>query len=292
MRPANFALLPEVFPREQLLTVNTAQEVLDAVSNIAGPGLAIALVSTFGLTWAFAADSLSFLLVALTLLALKPLPRTEGEDGAGARDVSNRMPFGDVWRLLHGNPSLMVLLAVNATYSLGVATLVVLYAPLALHGLRAGEWGYGLLVTATGVGALIGAALTPRFRSRLTPSVAHGLLCISGALLVAVGLLDHLWVVTALLGLALIPESAVFLVFSTRSQQEMPRHMVGRYFGTVFAALSILLPAGNFLGGVLASGPGARTGVAVVGFGFVVAASSGWLWTKCFAPAPSPRQRS
>ncbi len=68
--------------------------------------------------------------------------------------------------------------------------------------------------------------------------------------------------------------------------------MVGRYFGTVFAALSILLPAGNLLGGVLASGPGPRTGVALVGFGFAAAAAGGWLWTKRFVRAPSPGQRS
>ncbi len=77
LRPASFALLPEVFPRDDLYRVNAAQEIIDAVSNLAGPALAIALVTGLGVGGAFAVDAASFLLAALRLAALRPLPAAE-----------------------------------------------------------------------------------------------------------------------------------------------------------------------------------------------------------------------
>ncbi len=58
MRPAGFAILPEVFPEEALYRVNAAQELVDAATNLAGPTAAVALVTAFGLAGAFGADAL------------------------------------------------------------------------------------------------------------------------------------------------------------------------------------------------------------------------------------------
>ena len=149
MRPAGFALVPEVFPEEALYRVNAAQEVLDAGTNLAGPTLAVLLVGAFGVAGAFVADALSFLAAALGVATLRPLRRgaQRATDGGAAAGGGS---FRAVYRLLRGDGVLLLLLTVNAVYTTGIGALLVLYAPLALRVYGAGDWGYGLLVTATG----------------------------------------------------------------------------------------------------------------------------------------------
>lgn len=271
LRPASFALLPEVFPERQLYRVNAAQEALDAISNLAGPALAVALVTTVGVGWAFAVDGASYLVAALSLLALRPLPpaerRTEPllNPGQGGDAAS----FGTVWRLLRRDGSLALLLAVNMVYSVGIGALLVLFAPLALGVLDVGEWGYGLLVTATGVGALAGVLLAPRLGPRLTPRALLLPLVASGILLVAAASLRDLWAVAALLALAHAPESLCYLTFATESQRRVPTRLLGRYHGLAMTTLAAALPLGSLGGGLLLAWLGPPVGVAIVGLAFV-----------------------
>ena len=274
MRPAGFAVLPEVFPEEALYRVNAAQEVIDAASNLAGPTLAVALVAALGLGGAFGADALSFLLAAVSLLALRPLPPAlRRPEPAG--DAADRASFATIWRVLRADGALVTLLAVNAVYTLGIGVLLVLYAPLALVVYGAGDWGYGALVTATGVGALAGVALAPRFGPRLTLRALLLQLAVAGLLLAAIGPLDAFWPATVLLALAHVPESFAYLVFASESQRRVPTRLLGRYYGLAMTVLAAALPAGNLVGGLVAARLDPRAGVVLVGAGFVAAALAG-----------------
>ncbi|HEX6739157.1 MAG TPA: MFS transporter [Vicinamibacteria bacterium] len=271
MRPAGFALVPEVFPEEALYQVNAAQEVLDAGTNLAGPALAVLLVGAFGVAGAFVADALSFLAAAIGVATLRPLrggapPSSDGGAAAGGGS------FRAVYRLLRGDGVLLLLLTVNAVYTTGIGALLVLYAPLALRVYGAGDWGYGLLVTATGLGALVGVTLAPRFGPGLAPRALLGQLAVSGLLLAAIGPLHALWPAAALLGLAHVPESFCYLVFATESQRRVPAGLLGRYYGVAMTVLAAALPAGNLLGGLLVARLDPRWGVALVGGGYVAAA--------------------
>ena len=178
LRPARFAILPEVFPPALLYRVNAAEEVLDALSNILGPTLAIALIAAFTTSGAFWVDALSYRVGAACLLALRPLPARAAPAPAAAIEEVRGGTFRPIWRLLRADPILGLLLGVNAVYTLGIGVLLVLYAPLALR-IGAGEWGFGAIVTATGAGALLGTVLAPRLGPRLTPRLLlAGLACL------------------------------------------------------------------------------------------------------------------
>ena len=285
MRPAGFAILPEVFPEQALYRVNAAQELVDAATNLAGPTAAVALVAAFGLAGAFGADALSFVFAAATVLALRPLP-PDLRRPVPAGDPAGGASFGAIWRLLRGDGTLGTLLAVNAVYTLGIGVLLVLFAPLALVAYDAGDWGYGALVTATGVGALAGVALAPRFGPRLTPRTLLLQLAASGLLLAAVGPLGAFWAATVLVALAHVPESFAYLVFATESQRRVPTNLLGRYYGLAMTVLAAALPLGNLLGGLAAARLDPRTGVALVGATFVGVALAGLVATLLTRRAP------
>ncbi|HEX5501880.1 MAG TPA: MFS transporter [Thermomicrobiales bacterium] len=273
LRPAGFALRPEVFPAAALYRLNTIEELLDAGTNLVGPTLAVALVGAFGTGGAFEADALSFIAAALALLPLRPLPPgARVAEPAGAEAGAS---FGAVWRLLRGDATLTMLLAVNAVYTAGIGVLLVVYAPLALDVYRAGDWGYGALVTATGLGALAGVLLTPRLGPRLSPRLIAALLAASGLLLVALAPLRAFWPALVLLALAHLPESCCYLVFATESQRRIPTRLLGRYYGVAMTALAAALPLGNALGGLAVAHLDPRAGVGLVGLAFLAAAGAG-----------------
>lgn len=276
MRPASFALLPEVFPREQLYRVNTAQEVLDSVASLAGPIIAVALVESAGIATVFRLDAASYLFGAATLLVLTPLPHAEPalEPAAqAARRVTGtaRQAFD----VLRHEPLLLLLFGVNAAYTVAIGALQTLYPVLALDHLGAGEWGYGLLATFAGIGGLIGVLVTPKIGPRLTPRLVLVLLAWSGLLLLALGLAGNIWVAAVLVGLALIPETLAYLVFTTESQRRIPRDRMGRFYGVVMTGIAAALPVGNFLGGIFADNVPPTTAVAITGGMLLVLVGSG-----------------
>lgn len=122
-----------------------------------------------------------------------------------------------------------------------------------------------------------GGGVAPALRDRLGPRALLGALGCSGLLLALVAAARDPWSAAALLGLALVPESAAYLLFVTRSQEVAPRAITGRYFGVVQTALAALLPLGALLGGLLVAGVGARAGIALVGLGLAAAAGGGFV---------------
>jgi MFS family permease len=282
LRPASFALLPELFDREQIYRVNAAQEVLDAVANLLGPTIAVALIAAGGMGAAFVADACTFVVAAACLVPVRPLrvaDRPEAGEGRG-----EEAGFGAVLRLLRTDRTLALLLWANSGYTLGIGVLIILYAPLAL-GLGAGDWGFGALVTATGAGALLGTLLAPRLGPLLTPRRILLSLVVSGLLVAAVAPLRTLPAILPLLLLAHAPESLCYLAFASESQRRVPPHLLGRYYGVAMTILASAIPVGNFLGGVVASSVDPRLGVAGVGVIFVLTALLGLPLSRQRAPA-------
>lgn len=66
--------LPRLLTRDQLVDGNGKLATTQSLAQIAGPGLGAALVAAFGAASAMTADALSFLVSALSLLAIGPRP--------------------------------------------------------------------------------------------------------------------------------------------------------------------------------------------------------------------------
>jgi MFS family permease len=217
-------------------------------SRVLGPSIGGMLIAAVGEGWCFMVDAVSYLAVIASLLAMRvpqttrPRPETRllDELTAGFRYVSRFAPIRTV----------LLLLAVVSTMGMPYAVLMPAVAAKRLHG---GPHTLGLLMTASGVGALAGAfylAWRPTIlglgRVIVIASTVFGL----G--LVAFGVSRVLW-----LSLLILPfVGAGFMVSLAASntivQTVTEEHLRGRVMAFYTMAFLGTAPIGSLLAGILA----------------------------------------
>jgi MFS family permease len=122
-------------------------------SRIIGPSIGGLLIAGFGEGWCFAIDSISYLAVIASLLAMRVQPRLRDE--TAEMHLLEELHHG--WKyVLHSIPirSALLLVAIISAAGTPYTVLMPAIAAQVLHG---GPNTLGLLMTATGVGALSGA---------------------------------------------------------------------------------------------------------------------------------------
>lgn len=250
------ATLPHVIGRSQddLTRANGRLFAGETVGKtVAGPpigGLAFSLAP-----WTpFALDSASFLASAALVGRIPPAPppahgRTQ-HIGAAVRE-------GFVYLLRHRELLLLAfcLAAYNLAYNLASATLV-LFATDVLH---VSDFGFGLLMAVSAVGAVIaGWISTPAVR-RLTTRGAVLLACLAqGLAWLAVAATSSPWVAgIAFVFLGATSTLVTVAVVSAR-QQLVPDHLLGRVVSAFRLIGNGVAPIGSAVGGVVAASAGLR----------------------------------
>jgi MFS family permease len=149
------------------------------VARAAGPALGGALVAAAGAGWVFGVNAISFLGVLAVLVLWR---RERVEKPLGPEHVRAAMRAGT--RYVRSSPRMKAILARSAVFVLFASALFALLPILARDDLKLGSGGYGLLLTAMGVGAVLGTALLPRLRTRWSldrvvaaAGVAFGVAC-------------------------------------------------------------------------------------------------------------------
>ncbi|MFB7709938.1 MFS transporter [Streptomyces sp. NPDC056105] len=290
------ASLVRLVKRDQLVRGNSALEGSRSAAQIAGPALGGALVSLLSAPIAAASSALLF---ALSFLSIRRIRRSESipepthqpsqrlpEPKQESQQVPKQEPRRRpprVWRRIReglrfviGDTSLRAVCLASAAFQFSLAatmTVYLLFLPRELH-LSGTE--VGLVLAATGPGALLGSLLAARLPGRW----GHGVVLVSAA---AIG--DGAFLcVPALHGssagtvLALV---AVGLVFGTFGQlvnvtvmavrQALtPDGMQGRAAATITFVGMGLTPLGSLLGGFLADEWGLRLGLAVTAAGMLL----------------------
>ena len=170
--PGYQALVQDLIPRTQLRSAAALNGVAMNVARAVGPAVAGLLIAQVGVVAVFALNALTFAAFALVLTGLPAaVPRDEalperfaGALVAGARYVRHSPT---VRRLL-----LRILLFVTPG-----AALWALLPLVASRVLGLGSTGYGMLLAALGVGAVVGALVLPRVTARLS---ANRLIAVAG----------------------------------------------------------------------------------------------------------------
>jgi predicted MFS family arabinose efflux permease len=256
--------------KDQLRAGNAITNLGFAAGGALGPALAGALVSADGPSAALAVDAASFLVVAVLVATAGDLKLEHHDDAkafgrlrAGAREVSARPPLR---RLLLGSWATLV-------FAAAAVPIEVVFAKQTLH---AGDSGYGLLLTAWGVGLVAGGVTaTTAARARLTLVVA------ASASLIAIGYG----------GLALAPSLAVACGFSvvggigngiwwnaivTAIQEAIADEAQSAVMALISSGNQLVPAIGFVLGGIVAAAGSPRLayGVSAAGVALVVIAGA------------------
>ncbi|MEZ0114543.1 MFS family permease [Catenulispora sp. EB89] len=178
--PAWQAIQPELVPREQIPAAATLGSLTVNLARAVGPAVAGFLVAASGAALVFAINAVSFLFVVLAVAAWHRGPQPGGEHPERALAA---LRAGN--RYMRNAPSPRRILLRAALFVIPGSALWALLPVVASSRLALSAGGYGVLLAALGIGAVIGAFTLSWLNSFLT---SNRLLAAS-ALVFAVGTL-------------------------------------------------------------------------------------------------------
>lgn len=236
-------------------------------SRIIGPSIGGVLIAAFGEGWCFMIDAISYLAVIASLVAMRVerQPRRRVETSAieelrdGLRYVADSPP---IW-------SSLILLAVVATMGMPYTVLMPAIAARVLHG---GPHTLGFLMTASGLGALVGALYLASRSTVLGLGRVMVLATLTfGASLIAFAMSRQLW-----LSLTLLPLVGGGMMIETASTNTIIQTIVderlrGRIMAFYAMAFMGTAPIGSLFAGAVAARIGAPWTVLIGGVACIVA---------------------
>ncbi|MGI8671703.1 MAG: MFS transporter [Luteitalea sp.] len=174
--PARTAMLPDVVPREHLITANALSASTWAVMLAVGASIGGFVTALVGRDVAFVCNGLSFLASAVALYGLRV-----HETHHHSRDGQPQARVRDGVRYLRDHPSIVALLSIKGVWAVagGMMLLLTVFGQRVFSGSATdtAARGIGVLFAARGVGAVGGALLAravQRFDERRLTSLVPG----------------------------------------------------------------------------------------------------------------------
>ncbi len=260
--PARQAFLLEMVGRDDLMNAIALNSSMVNGARMLGPAIAGVLVSIVGEGWCFFLNGVSYLAVLGGLLAMRLQPWTPGPPAGRSALGHIAEGFGFVARTAPIR-ALLLLLGLVSLMGMPYMVLMPIFADKILNG---GPSALGVLMGASGVGALLGA-LTLASRSGVRglgrwvvyASVGFGLS------LIAFSTSKVFWLSVALLvpvGFSMMVQMAAS---NTLIQSMVPDRLRGRVMAVYSMMFMGMAPFGALLAGVLARSLGAPGTVATGG---------------------------
>ncbi len=270
-------VLTQVVPRDRLVEAHAKNALASSGAEVAGPGIAGALIKIVGAPLALLVDAVLVTVSAAILrgIAIREQPaRPNGEGSAMAQfwaDLKAGVRFVARHRLL-----VALALVVGSWQACHHAALVVQIL-FATRTLGLSEQAIGLSYTAMGVGTILASVFGNRISRRVGPgpSLLLGIgLSGAGWLLLSVAPANAWGVAAFTCTLMMFSTGAVliFINFLALRQSVTPAPLLGRMTSTM--RWLILIPAGPgaLLGGWLGEHSGLRSSLAVAGCGALLLA--------------------
>jgi MFS family permease len=247
--PASTGLIPSVISAGRLQQANALRALAQATGAVAGPAVAGILVAAASPGWALALDSASFAASAFFLARLHVPEREPAPKSAFFHELH------EGWREVISRSWVWSILLFAGLANMAAQAWVILGAYVAKHSLGgAGAWA--LIVSAAGVGAIVGgiAVLHLRFRRPLrTSSLTFALFALPPVLLAA-GVPAGGVAVGALL--AGIGGTLGNTLWETSLQRHIPRRALSRVSAYDWLVSLALAPIGQLLVGPVSAAIG------------------------------------
>jgi MFS family permease len=259
--PARQAFIVDMVGKEDLINAIALNSSMFNGARVVGPAVAGVLVATIGEGWCFFLNGVSYIAVIIGLLLMKVPPRPRR--AAAASPLENVLEGFQFVRRTAPIRALLLLLGLVSLVGMPYAVLMPIFADQILHG---GARGLGILMGATGVGALIGA-LTLAFKSGVRGLGTWVLLSSAGfgVGLIAFSASRSFWLSAALLvpvGFSMMVQMASS---NTLIQSMVPDHLRGRVMSVYSMMFMGMAPIGALGAGLVADRLGAPLTVAIGG---------------------------
>jgi MFS family permease len=274
--PASSAAFPNLVDRRDLGPANALFGSAWGTMLAVGAALGGIVAAALGRDVAFLIDAATFGVSGMLIAGIRrPFAeeRTEEPEGHVVRATVETARFA------RRDHRVLALLGVKAGFGLGAGVLV-LISVLALQEFDAGDMGIGILMSARGVGALIGPFLGrwlagPDDR-RLFGAIGLAL-AVFGISYTIVGFMPALWLAVPLVACAHLGGGAQWTLSSYGLQRIVPDRIRGRIFAFDAALITLTLTISSLVTGWAARAFGAPK--TATGLGLVALAWAGiWTW--------------
>jgi MFS family permease len=261
--PARQSYVSELIGRQHLANAIALNSLLFNSARVVGPAIAGILVALVGPGWAFLINGVSFVpvIIGLLLISVVHVPRP---------GIAARSALPEVLRYLRTEPRIAMLLGLLAAQTIFASGQFIL-GPALAEDLGQGAEGLGVLLSASGAGAVVGGirlAATAHHSRRWRGLLGAGLGL--GLGLASIGIAQS-YAVTLL---CLVVSGWGTVTFNasanTLIQSIVPDHLRGRVLSLYVLTLLGLMPVAGLFMGALGSAVGSAGAIAIGGVGYTL----------------------
>jgi len=258
--PARQSIVVELAGREHLFNAIALNSVAFNSSRIIGPAIAGILVSVIGMSACFYLNGISFLAVIIALFYIKYRKGLIQNNNSAFKDLKEGLIFISSHRLI------LALISMVAAVSLFGISYVILMPVFVNDVLHIGVKGLGILMSSTGLGALIGALSL----ARLGDFKYKGRFLISSVFLFSLSLIvfslskSYSFSIYILVFIGCTSVIPIALI-NTLIQISVPDKFRGRVMSLFMITFAGMMPFGNLISGVLAQGLGVSAALFLCG---------------------------
>jgi MFS family permease len=265
--PARQAFTVEMTSREDLLNAISLNSSIVNGARVVGPSVAGLMIGAVGVAMCFFLNGLSFVAVIAGLLLMRLPPFEPKVHVASAGEHAWE---GIVYSIKHQRVRTILLLFL----AIGIFgwSYTVLMPAFARDVLGRGANGYGVLMSASGTGAFVGALVVATYGHLFAPRrLALGGVWLFAASLFALALAHNFYLALAFLFVAGFGMLLFFSTSNTVLQTIVPDEMRGRVMGVWSLVFGAMIPLGSLEAGALAHWLGTPFALA---FGAIICAVS------------------
>ncbi|TMI87477.1 MAG: MFS transporter [Bacillati bacterium ANGP1] len=282
--PARQAFIFEMVEGTDILNAVGLNSTIVNVARLLGPAIAGAAITWVGMAWAFLANGLSFIpvILALLLMRVRPARIVHVTDG-----ILAELREGLVY--LARTPLALQVTVLLAAESIFVMNFTILATVFAKDVLRMQAAQFGLLMSAQGAGALVGA-ITVASLSHLGPRPGF---LFGGALVltlanIALGAIHRFHAAAVVLGVAGASMVVFTATVNTTLQLGTPDRLRGRMMAVYSLVMGGMTPVGALVSGTLAQLWGASGAFGIGGLAGLAALGGVARWRLRTARRDSP----
>ena len=237
-RPASSGLVQEAVPAGERQSANGLLSATSNISTIIGPIIAAALIAFAGNAWAVGVDAASFGISAIFLARVIVPPRHLKERIGLGREIAEGFHAIVATRWVG-----LEILGFSEFQLFVLATFSVL-GPVISQAHYDGATTWAIVASVSGVGALLGDAISLRMRPRFPLLVAGAFTLGDVVILLALAFTAPLWILVigaALFGLGISISNTLWF---TALQNNVPEHLIARVSSFDWLGSTALRPIG------------------------------------------------
>ena len=267
------SFVPRIVERDQLTQGNSLLKLSDSTAQVAGPGLAGALVQLLTAPVAIIVDAASFVVSAVTLVLIRTPEARHSSDGAPNVWAELREGLS----LVVGHPWLRAIAGCTATLNFSANLLMTVYILYATRQLGMTPALIGIVFAAGGASTIVGTMLAGPAARRLGvgPALMGASLVIGiASLLIPLAGGPGLLAIALLIGTQVLwgLSRPVFDINQLSLRQAMTAdRLQGRVNASMLFIVWGIIPFGSLLGGALGSTVGLRETIAIGALGMLLA---------------------